>query len=278
MRDGAASGTDGAALRAAVRGLSELCITVGVLIVLFVVHLLYWTGVRADRAADDEIARLRKQWSAQPAPGGSPGPGPGPGAESGSPRDPASGGVGERRQQEGGSPAGTRGGGPAHAGHEDGEGFAVMYVPRFGRDWSRPVLENTRPGTLRKGLGHYTRTADLGERGNFAVAGHRRTYGDPFKDFPELRPGDHVFVTNGDTWYTYTLTRRPYRTLPGDTGVLDPVPAPVDPAAAPFDRPGRYLTLTTCDPEWGSSHRLIAWARLDATRPASAGKPDALTR
>ncbi|MGP3978651.1 class E sortase [Streptomyces sp. 8N114] len=253
------------ALRAVVRSLSELCITVGILIVLFVVHLLYWTGLRADSASDDEIARLQKEWSSRPVGGGS-----GEGETGGA--DPSPGGG-----RDGGQPQnGTGTHGQARPAYRDGRSFAVMYIPRFGRDWSRPVLEDTRATTLRKGLGHYTRTAGLGQRGNFAVAGHRRTYGDPFKDFPRLRPGDHVYVTDGDTWYTYTLTRRPYRTLPGDTGVLDSVPAPVNKAATPFDRPGRYLTLTTCDPEWGSSHRLIAWARLDATRPAGEGRPDAL--
>ncbi|NGO70909.1 class E sortase [Streptomyces boncukensis] len=227
-------------VRVVVRSLSELCITVGVLLVLFVVYLLYWTGIRADSAADSEISRLQDRWS----------------------RAGATAEHGARRP----------------AAYRDGAAFAVMYIPRFGRDWARPVLQNTEPGTLRRGLGHYSRTARLGERGNFAVAGHRRTHGDPFRDFPALRPGDPVVVSDGRTWYTYTLTRRPYRTLPDDTGVVAPLPAPLDPDAAPFRRPGRYLTLTTCDPEWGSSHRLIAWARLDATRPVASGKPAALRR
>ncbi|MGO4755437.1 class E sortase, partial [Streptomyces sp. 2MCAF27] len=123
----------------------------------------------------------------------------------------------------------------------------------------------------KKGLGHYTRTARLGARGNFAVAGHRRTYGDPFKDFPRLRPGDAVVLSDGTTWYTYRIDKRPYRTLPTDVGVIDPVPR-----ASGFRGPGRYLTLTTCEPEWGHSHRLIAWAHLDATRPVTEGKPEAL--
>ncbi|MFF8284392.1 class E sortase [Streptomyces albus] len=266
------------ALRAVVRSLSELCITVGVLIVLFVVYLLYWTGLRADSASDDEIARLHKQWAAGPVDGGAPG-GSTPEETGGSPSrgqdttgDGQAGGTPER-----GATSGTaRGTAPGR--YRSGNSFAVMYIPRFGGGWSKPVLENTGKQTLRKGLGHYTRSAPLGAKGNFAVAGHRRTYGDPFKDFPRLRPGDRVVVTDGDTWYTYTIVARPYRTLPSDTGVLDAVPAPVDEAATPFDRPGRYLTLTTCDPEWGSSHRLIAWGRLDATQPASEGKPDALTR
>ena len=240
-------------LRAVVRSVSEVCITIGVLIVLFVVYLLYWTGIRADNASDGEIERLQDRWAQGPVDGG-----------------------GEAGGEKGG---GNAAGGPdTPRAYEDGKSFAVMYIPRFGNDWSRPVLQNTAEGTLRKGLGHYADTSRLGEKGNFAVAGHRRTYGDPFKDFPRLRPGDPVVLTDGRTWYTYTITRRPYRTLPSDTGVLDTVPKPLDPGAKPFREPGRYLTLTTCEPEWGSSHRLIAWARLDATRPAAEGKPAALRR
>ncbi|MDJ1131624.1 class E sortase [Streptomyces iconiensis] len=266
-------------LRAVVRSFSELCITIGVLIVLFVVYVLYWTGMRADNAADGEIERLQDQWADAPLEGGA-------GDEAGAGDADSGAGQGDGAGQEAGSgdegqaggSAATPGTPPGPRAYQDGKSFAVMYIPRFGRDWSRPVLQNTGEQTLRKGLGHYSRTAGLGQKGNFAVAGHRRTYGDPFKDFPQLRSGDPVVVTDGATWYTYTITKRPYRTLPSDTGVLNSVPSPLDKGVAPFSKPGRYLTLTTCDPEWGSSHRLIAWAHLDATQPVSAGKPDALTR
>ncbi|WP_197364229.1 class E sortase, partial [Streptomyces clavuligerus] len=151
-----------------------------------------------------------------------------------------------------------------------GEPFAVLRIPRFGRDWDWPVLEGTAVATLKRGLGHYPGTALPGRTGNFAVAGHRRTYGDPFKDFPRLRTGDAVVLTDGTTRYTYRIARSPFRTVPSDTGVIDAVPD-----KSPFTRPGRYLTLTTCEPEWGSSHRLIAWARLESTAPATHGKPAA---
>lgn len=80
-----------------------------------------------------------------------------------------------------------------------------------------------------------------------------------------------MVLTDGTTWFTYRVDREPYRTVPSDIGVIDPVPR-----TSGFDGPGRYLTLTTCDPEWGSSHRLIAWAHLDATQPVTDGKPEAL--
>ncbi|MGW1205091.1 class E sortase [Streptomyces cyaneofuscatus] len=224
-------------LRLVVRTFSELCITVGALIVLFVAYVLLWTGVKAADAAEGEIETLHSRWAQEPA--------------ALSPRPSSS---------------------PSPAPYRDGKPFATLHIPRFGAGWEWPVLENTEARTLQKGLGHYSSTARPGETGNFAVAGHRRTYGDPFKDFPRLRPGDAVIVNDGTTWFTYRIAKEPYRTVPTDTAVVDPVPR-----RSGFEGPGRYLTLTTCEPEWGSSHRLIAWAHLDATRPVSEGKPPDLT-
>ncbi|MFJ9430831.1 class E sortase [Streptomyces sp. NPDC101490] len=226
-------------MRLVVRTFSELCLTVGTLIVLFVVYVLYWTGVQARGAGGEQIDTLQRQWAAAPATAPAAPGGPSPAVRP-----------------------------PPYA---PGEGLAVMYVPRLGKDWKWPVLEGTGPAVLRKGLGHYAATARLGATGNFSVAGHRRTHGDPFKDFPRLRPGDAVVLTDGTTWFTYRIDRGPYRTVPTDVGVVDPVPR-----RSGYGGPGRYLTLTTCDPEWGSSHRLVVWAHLDATRPVADGLPRAL--
>ncbi|MGW4564079.1 class E sortase [Streptomyces sp. NPDC004561] len=228
-------------MRLILRTFSELCITVGSLIVLFVVYLLFWTGVRADGAMTDQIDQLHRQWST-----GSVRPTAGQGASAAVP-EPA----------------------PYHYGRP----FAIMYIPRLGFTWNKPVLEGTGRDVLAKGLAHYAGTARLGQEGNFAVAGHRRTYGDPFKDFPELRPGDAVVLTDGTTWFTYRIDKGPYKTVPSDVEVIDPVPR-----KSGYTRPGRYLTLTTCDPEWGHSHRLIVWAHLDSTQPVEAGEPRALRR
>lgn len=230
-------------MRMIIRTVSELCITVGALIMLFVVYVLFWTGVKADSVMNAQIELLQRQWAEgqvrQPAAG--------PDAASASPAAPE----------------------PYHYGRP----FAIMYIPRLGFTWNKPVLEGTGTDVLKKGLGHYARTARLGQRGNFAVAGHRRTYGDPFKDFPELRRGDAVVLTDGTTWFTYRIDKGPYKTVPTDVEVIDPVPRKPG-----YTRPGRYLTLTTCEPEWGHSHRLIVWAHLDSTQPVEAGEPKALRR
>jgi sortase A len=229
-------------VRVIVRTVSELCITVGTLIVLFVVYVLFWTGVRADGAMSDQIDQLHRQWSTGSVP---------------------------KQDTPGEATVSVTKPRPYHY----GRAFAIMYIPRLGAGWNKPVLEGTGTDVLQKGLAHYAGTARLGQEGNFAVAGHRRTYGDPFKDFPRLRPGDAVVLTDGKDWFTYRIDKGPYKTVPADVEVIDPVPR-----KSGYTRPGRYLTLTTCDPEWGHSHRLIVWAHLDSTQPVESGQPAALRR
>ncbi|MGW0629895.1 class E sortase [Streptomyces sp. NPDC002758] len=232
-------------MRVFVRSVSELCITVGTVIVLFVVYVLFWTGVQADGVMNDQIDQLQQQWSKGTV----------------------------HKSAAGGSGSGATASPPAPAAYHYGKPFAIMYIPRLGFTWNKPVLEGTGTDVLKKGLAHYARTARLGQEGNFAVAGHRRTYGDPLKDFPRLRPGDAIVLTDGTTWFTYRIDKGPYKTVPTDVEVIDPVPR-----KSGYTRPGRYLTLTTCDPEWGHSHRLIVWAHLDSTQPVEAGEPKALRR
>lgn len=241
-------------MRVIVRAVGEPCVTVGTLIVLFVVHLPFWTEVRADQVMDGQVVLLKDRWTrgsalsaVTPAPGATPG-----------------------------SRTGHRPCRPSETGAEAvrrGKPFAIMYVPRCGFTWNKPVLEGTETSTLKKGLGHYANTAQLGREGNFAVAGHRHTHGDPFKDFPRLGRGDAVVLTDGTTWFTYRIDRDPYKTVPTDIEVIDPVPR-----ISGYTRPGRHLTLTPCEPEWGRSHRLIVWAHPASTQPVEAGKPEALRR
>jgi sortase A len=234
----------------------ELCITAGALMVLLVVYVFYWTSFTADSAMRDEVGRLNQQWQ-RAAPGAdSPQMGQA-AAASPSPAAPS-------------APASA----PASASpvaYPPGAAFAVLYIPRFGKDWAKPVIEGVGVPDLQKGIGHYPGTAALGGSGNFALAGHRRTYGNPFNDFPELRPGDAVVLRDAADWYVYRIDRKPFLTLPTDIHVLDPVPV-----ESGFTRPGRYLTLTTCDPPWGHSHRLIEWGHLESVSPVGRGTPDAL--
>ncbi|MEY9870859.1 sortase A [Streptacidiphilus sp. MAP12-33] len=231
--------------RLVARTLVELCITVGALIVLLTCYLLFWTDIAANQAMAGELSRLQQQWDQQQA--DQPQVAPSPTTSAAVPTA---------------SPT------PTPTAYPPGQAFAVLYIPRFGRDWKKPIVEGTGVTDLQQGIGHYTGTAEPGQPGNFALAGHRRTWGNPFNDFPLLRPGDRIYIDDGHFWYVYQLDRTPLRTLPTDVGVLDPVPP-----ESGYTSPGSYLTLTTCDPAWGHSHRLIEWGHLVSTTPVSAGPP-----
>jgi sortase A len=60
-------------------------------------------------------------------------------------------------------------------------------------------------------------------------------------------------------------------TSPSNVSVLDAIPK-----GSGFTKAGRYITLTTCTPEFTSKYRLIVWGKMVEERPRSKGKPDAL--
>ncbi|MDP8971080.1 MAG: class E sortase [Actinomycetota bacterium] len=104
---------------------------------------------------------------------------------------------------------------------------------------------------LQRGPGHYPGTAAPGQRGNFAVAGHRTTYGAPFFNLDQLQPGDQVLVTDrAAVRHTYRVVQQ--RIVgPADTWVLGPDPLGTG-------RP--TVTLTTCHPRFSDRQRLIVFA------------------
>ncbi|GAA3549999.1 class E sortase [Nocardioides daeguensis] len=124
-----------------------------------------------------------------------------------------------------------------------GEGFAVLRVPRFGEDFEVPVIQGVSEDDLASGVGHFSDTARPGQVGNFAVAGHRVTRGQPFADFPSLRAGDEVTVETRTHLYTYVLDDdgTDIEVPASDTSVIRPVPG--RPGAVP-DR--ALITLVTC--------------------------------
>lgn len=151
-----------------------------------------------------------------------------------------------------------------------GNGVAVLRVPRFGLDYARVVVEGVGQPDLRRGPGHVPGTALPGSIGNFAVAGHRTTYGAPFGRLGELRAGDAVVVETRDEWLTYTVTSS--RIVP-PTAVS--VTAPV--AGEPGRRPtAATMTLMTCNPRYSDRERLAVLASLTSQLPKSAGLPAAL--
>jgi sortase A len=137
-----------------------------------------------------------------------------------------------------------------------GEGFALLYIPRLKGDvWGTPIVEGTSYKALASGVGHYSRTEMPGEAGNFAIAGHRATNGEPFARFELLRAGDLVYIHSPSGWFTYELFQD--QKIP-KTGVwvLDDQPRGV------ISESNQIITLTTCDPRWNSTQRWAWWGQL----------------
>ncbi|MFJ5774798.1 class E sortase [Streptomyces sp. NPDC093094] len=213
------------------RVIGEMFITTGVLMLLFVTYQLWWTNVRAHAQAGSEAEDLQKDWA-----------------------------------------SGRRSPGV----FEPGEGFAILRIPKL--DVVVPIAEGVSgKKVLDKGMvGHYgekplkTAMPDA-KTGNFGLAGHRNTHGEPFRYINRLQPGDPIVVETQDTYFVYKMASILPVTSPSNVSVLDLVPK-----GSGFTGPGRYITLTTCTPEFTSKYRMIVWGKMVEERPRSKGKPDAL--
>lgn len=151
---------------------------------------------------------------------------------------------------------------------------SLVRIPRFGKDYVVPVLEGTSEEVLASGYGHFTGTAQPGEQGNFALAAHRVTHGEPLRGMPELQVGDQVIVDTADVRYTYELITPGdgLRVTFEDAWVLDPVPHnPVPGGVEPPQRPMKLLTLTTCAELFHTDDRLIAFGELVDEEPINQG-------
>ncbi len=137
-----------------------------------------------------------------------------------------------------------------------GDAFAIIRIPRFGAGFARPVYEGTTRDVLQRGVGHYPGTVLPGEVGNFALAGHRTTYGKPFNQIDKLRDGDVVLIETKATWYVYRVTGHQI-VAPTQTSVILPVPD--EPDAEPT---AALLTMTSCHPELSARQRFIVHGEL----------------
>ncbi|MFC4500473.1 MULTISPECIES: class E sortase [Streptomyces] len=228
---------------------AELLVTGGVLVLLLVVHQLWWTNLEAREGAERRVEALEREWGADPPAASSASASAPPGADRGNGGD------------------GNVGGRPSSGAPRASQAYAVLRIPRL--HLRVPVAEGIdKRKVLNKGyVGHYTHTQQPGQQGNFALAGHRNTHGEPFRYLNRLRKGDKVEVETRDAVYTYTVGRILPRTSPRDSGVIQPVPRSLDRPAYGYGTPGRYLTLTTCTPEYTSRYRLVVWGQLTATEP-----------
>jgi sortase A len=238
--------------RTVVRGIGQTLVTLGLVVLLFVVYEVWVTDLLTAQRQGELSDTLQEGWE-----------------------DPTV-----------GAPGAT----PAPLEVALGEPFAVLHVPRLGEDWSRVVVEGTGGEQLAQGPGHYVGTAMPGEQGNVALAGHRVGRGSPFLDLDRMRPGDPIVVETADWWFVYRVlgdvatgdldadpSGIPGMQIvrPSEVDVIAPTPDGAADAAAT----GAYLTLTTCHPKYSARQRLIVHAVLEGgpvSRAQSPDGPDAL--
>lgn len=206
----------------ALTAIGVLMLVIGLACLGYVGYQYFGTNIVAQKAFDDQRDQLRERWSK-------------PAAEK-----PAKG----KDKVEKAIP---------------GEAIALLRIPRFGDDYEVPILSGTSLDILARGVGHYPSSAAPGEIGNFAIAGHRVTHGEPFKRLLELQQGDKVIVETRDQILTYVIDESPAEHTVSDTEtwVLDPVPG--KPGVKPTEA---LITLTTCQDLFHSPDRSIGFGHL----------------
>ena len=147
-----------------------------------------------------------------------------------------------------------------------GQPFALLRIPRFGAGWKFAIVQGTGLPQLALGPGHVPGIALPGQVGNFAVAGHRVTAGNPVWSLPSMRPGDLVYVETVVGTFEYRVLARPDLVPAGDTAVLAPVPG--QPGARPHLR---LITLITCNPAWTGTNRVVVTGELVTIPPRERG-------
>jgi sortase A len=147
----------------------------------------------------------------------------------------------------------------ARSSAEEGEPIGRIEIPQIGADFV--VVEGTDPATLRKGPGHYPDTTFPGLRGTVAIAGHRTTYGAPFRKVDDLGRGDEIVVTMPYGRFTYDVQ---------ETKIVKPTALWVTRDVG-YDR----LVLSACHPMYSAAERIIVFARLRSTVPLGAARTSA---
>jgi sortase A len=126
-----------------------------------------------------------------------------------------------------------------------GDSIARIEIPAIGV--TEYVVEGTDVGSLRKGPGHYPETPLPGERGTAAIAGHRTTYGAPFREIDQLERDERIIVDMPDGRLVYRIER---------TKIVDDQDLSVlEPAGY------RRLMLSACHPLYSAAQRIIVFAR-----------------
>ena len=227
-------------------GLGRVMIGAGVLILLFVAYQLWGTSLQTAQAQDeleDEFDDLLEQATATTAAA-----------------DETT-AAAETTTTEAGAPptsivpgtVSTTATRPA-----PGDPAGRIEIPRIGLE--DVFVSGVRVADLKRGPGHYPDTPLPGEAGNAAIAGHRTTYGAPFKRIEELDPGDEILTTTLQGTFVYTV-RETFIVRPNQSEVLQPTTV-------------NQLTLTSCHPTYSAEKRIIVVADLQG-QPVAVPMPPA---
>ena len=226
-------------MRTVIGAIGRVLVTVGLLILLFVAYQLWGTGIYEARAQSDLESQFNRE-------------------------------LGRQRSQSTttttATPTATTAPLALPSTPADGDPVGVIKIDKIGVD--KVVVQGTSVPDLRKGPGHYAGSPLPGQLGNAAIAGHRTTYGAPFGDLDQLARGDKISVrTLTGTWAYEVLDNYPIAVAPNQTDVLDPT---TDPASG---QPLATLTLTTCEPKYQATERLVVKAQLTSRQTPLPG-PD----
>ncbi len=212
----------------------------GLCLMLIGVGVLGWVGyqyvgtnVIAEKRFEDEKDKLRQEWENPPA---------------------------DDQGDNSGSQEADPAGGSGDSDARDARAVALLRIPRFGPDFEVPLIPGISDDALSSGVGIYDQAVAPGEIGNFSVAGHRITRGEPFRRLLEIQKGDEIIVETRDAIYTYVIDVPPSElTVDASDGgwVLDPVPGKQG------EEPSQALiTLTTCQDLFHSPDRSVGFGHL----------------
>ncbi len=229
-------------MRLALRAVGDLTLTLGAVLLLFVVWQGWWTDVQANAKSDELLIEARAEFIAPPA-------------------DDAATEVRDTEPTEVVEPPATS--------YAINDPIAVIYLPTIGQE--RVVKEGTDRDVLNQGvLGHYPGTGAPGQVGNFALAGHRTTYGRPLWDLAEMKAGDPIVVETAAGYHVYSFEKLEV-VEPSRWEVLAPVPGAPEAEASRAS-----MVLTACHPKFSAAERLVGYAVLDRSVPRSQGAPPEL--
>lgn len=209
-----------------IRRIAQICLATGALLLSFVAYQLWGTALYEHHAQSVLGLELRNNLGLKPD-------------------------TGSQAQSASSPPSSTQTFtnkvAPTIAAPPVGQPIGFMTIPRLGMT-NDAIVEGAGEAQLQEGPGHYTGTALPGEAGNTAIAGHRTTYAHPFYNLNLMQPGDFVYIQTAQGLFSYEVQSSTI-VAPTDVTVLDASPVP-------------ELTLTTCNPRYSASQRLVVVALL----------------